>query len=205
MTISLQFVGRTTKNHIQFQDSWCCYRQISKMLTVCYKILISWSRLVRSSQDRCLWIMVLVRCDIWLYCAVLLSDIFGCGLAEKDHQNNYSNIIKKRKKMDKGLMTSKLRSVISLVDKLRDINLESYIKLPKIVAVGSQSSGKSSLVEQIVGMDFLPRGSVLFVTDVGSCNAQTTLNKDGLSERPSRALRYICRAPQREVQRFFKS
>ena len=62
--------------------------------------------------------------------------------------------------MEKGLITSKMRSVISLVDKLRDIKLESYIKLPKIVAVGSQSSGKSSLVEQIVGIDFLPRGSV---------------------------------------------
>lgn len=62
--------------------------------------------------------------------------------------------------MDQGLISTKLRSVITLVDKLRDIKLESYIKLPKIVAVGSQSSGKSSLVEQIVGLDFLPRGSV---------------------------------------------
>jgi predicted ABC-type transport system involved in lysophospholipase L1 biosynthesis ATPase subunit len=62
--------------------------------------------------------------------------------------------------MDQSLISSKLRSVITLVDKLRDIHLESYIKLPKIVAVGSQSSGKSSLVEQIVGLDFLPRGSV---------------------------------------------
>jgi hypothetical protein len=32
--------------------------------------------------------------------------------------------------------------------------------LPKIVAVGGQSSGKSSLIEQIVGLDILPRGSV---------------------------------------------
>ena len=60
------------------------------------------------------------------------------------------------------MMNNKLRSVITLVDRLRDINLESYIKLPKIVAVGGQSSGKSSLVEQVVGLDFLPRGSVLF-------------------------------------------
>lgn len=65
-----------------------------------------------------------------------------------------------KSELEKGLIASKLRSIISLVDKLRDIQLESYIKLPKIVAVGSQSSGKSSLVEQIVGLDFLPRGSV---------------------------------------------
>jgi ribosome biogenesis GTPase A len=61
--------------------------------------------------------------------------------------------------MENGI-SNNLRSVISLVDKLRDINLESYIQLPKIVVVGSQSSGKSSLIEQIVGIDFLPRGSV---------------------------------------------
>ena len=39
-----------------------------------------------------------------------------------------------------------LRSVVSLIDRLRDIQLEQYIKLPKIVVVGSQSSGKSSLI-----------------------------------------------------------
>lgn len=63
--------------------------------------------------------------------------------------------------MENGI-SNNLRSVISLVDKLRDINLESYIQLPKIVVVGSQSSGKSSLIEQIVGIDFLPRGSVFY-------------------------------------------
>ena len=52
--------------------------------------------------------------------------------------------------------------MVSLIDRLRDIQLEQYIKLPKIVVVGSQSSGKSSLIEQIVGLDFLPRGTVAF-------------------------------------------
>lgn len=74
------------------------------------------------------------------------------------------------------MINNKLRSVITLVDRLRDINLESYIKLPKIVAVGSQSSGKSSLVEQIVGLDFLPRGSVILYFNSGSCNQTSTLN-----------------------------
>ncbi len=62
--------------------------------------------------------------------------------------------------MENGI-SGQLRSVISLVDRLRDINLEDIIKLPKIVVVGGQSSGKSSLIEQIVGLDFLPRGSVI--------------------------------------------
>eukprot|EP00742_Colponemidia_sp_Colp-10_P002968 GILJ01003167.1.p1 GENE.GILJ01003167.1~~GILJ01003167.1.p1 ORF type:complete len:757 (-),score=123.34 GILJ01003167.1:152-2422(-) len=51
-----------------------------------------------------------------------------------------------------------LRSLISLVDELRDVGLQQYIKLPRIAVVGSQSSGKSSVLESIVGYDFLPRG-----------------------------------------------
>jgi len=31
--------------------------------------------------------------------------------------------------------------------------------MPQIVVVGSQSTGKSSVLESIVGRDFLPRGS----------------------------------------------
>lgn len=53
-----------------------------------------------------------------------------------------------------------LRKVIGLVDQLRDIGLNDYIKLPRIVVLGIQSAGKSSLLEHIVGIDFLPRGSV---------------------------------------------
>lgn len=52
-----------------------------------------------------------------------------------------------------------LRKVISLVDLLRDIGLDKQLSLPKVVVLGNQSSGKSSLLEQIVGLDFLPRGS----------------------------------------------
>ena len=36
---------------------------------------------------------------------------------------------------------------------------DASIRLPAVVAVGSQSSGKSSVLESIVGRDFLPRGS----------------------------------------------
>ncbi|KAF7512777.1 vacuolar protein sorting-associated protein 1 [Endocarpon pusillum] len=54
-------------------------------------------------------------------------------------------------------------SLIALVNKLQDVfttvGVQNPIDLPQIVVVGSQSSGKSSVLENIVGRDFLPRGS----------------------------------------------
>lgn len=51
--------------------------------------------------------------------------------------------------------------LIPIVNKLQDVfntvGTES-IQLPQIVVIGSQSSGKSSVLENIVGRDFLPRG-----------------------------------------------
>jgi predicted ABC-type transport system involved in lysophospholipase L1 biosynthesis ATPase subunit len=62
--------------------------------------------------------------------------------------------------MEGSILVHELRKVISLVDLLRDIGLDKQLSLPKVVVLGNQSSGKSSLLEQIVGLDFLPRGSV---------------------------------------------
>ena len=65
--------------------------------------------------------------------------------------------------MEGSFLVHDLRKVISLVDLLRDIGLGTQLSLPKVVVLGNQSSGKSSLLEQIVGLDFLPRGSVQFM------------------------------------------
>jgi hypothetical protein len=55
------------------------------------------------------------------------------------------------------------QAVIPLVNKLQDIFSQlgsaSTIDLPQVAVVGSQSSGKSSVLEALVGRDFLPRGS----------------------------------------------
>ena len=53
-----------------------------------------------------------------------------------------------------------LRKLINVVDELRDVGLQQFINLPRIAVLGTQSSGKSSLLEMIVGIDFLPRGEV---------------------------------------------
>lgn len=57
-----------------------------------------------------------------------------------------------------------MESLIPVINKLQDVfsaigTREAEIQLPQIVVVGSQSAGKSSVIEGIVGRDFLPRGT----------------------------------------------
>ena len=55
-------------------------------------------------------------------------------------------------------MYKQLRKFINVIDELRDVGLQQHIKLPRICMLGGQSAGKSSVLESIVGLDFLPRG-----------------------------------------------
>ncbi|KAH3686458.1 hypothetical protein WICPIJ_002564 [Wickerhamomyces pijperi] len=55
-----------------------------------------------------------------------------------------------------------LEDLIPTVNKLQDVTYEAGIDsldLPILSIIGSQSSGKSSILETIVGKDFLPRGT----------------------------------------------
>ena len=56
-----------------------------------------------------------------------------------------------------------MEKLIPVVNKLQEILVRSkstvQVNLPTVVVVGGQSSGKSSVLENIVGKDFLPRGS----------------------------------------------
>ncbi|KAI9798858.1 MAG: Dynamin- GTPase protein [Piccolia ochrophora] len=60
-------------------------------------------------------------------------------------------------------MASLGEELLGTVNKLQDLVFNTIgndsLDLPQIVVVGSQSSGKSSVLENIVGRDFLPRGS----------------------------------------------
>ncbi|BGP37737.1 vacuolar protein sorting-associated protein 1 [Rhodotorula kratochvilovae] len=56
------------------------------------------------------------------------------------------------------------KHLISTINKLQDAFAQSGlssapIDLPQIAVIGSQSSGKSSVLENVVGRDFLPRGT----------------------------------------------
>ena len=68
-------------------------------------------------------------------------------------------------KEEGGLMYQQLRKFINVIDELRDVGLQQFIKLPRICVLGTQSAGKSSVLESIVGLDFLPRGDVSINTN----------------------------------------
>ncbi len=55
-----------------------------------------------------------------------------------------------------------METLIPVINKLQDVFGaigQQTLDLPQITVVGSQSAGKSSVLENIVGRDFLPRSS----------------------------------------------
>ncbi|KAF0992236.1 hypothetical protein HZS_2939 [Henneguya salminicola] len=56
-----------------------------------------------------------------------------------------------------------MENLVTLIDFIREnlhrTNIHIEIDLPQIVVVGEQSSGKSSVLESIVGREFLPKGN----------------------------------------------
>nr|XP_035936451.1 dynamin-3-like [Halichoerus grypus] len=56
-----------------------------------------------------------------------------------------------------------MEELIPLVNRLQDafsaLGQTCLLELPQIAVVGGQSAGKSSVLENFVGRDFLPRGS----------------------------------------------
>lgn len=50
-----------------------------------------------------------------------------------------------------------IRKMLEIREILKAADLDSKYQLPRIVVIGSQSSGKSSVLERIVGHEFLPK------------------------------------------------
>ncbi|CAB11498.2 dynamin family protein Vps1 [Schizosaccharomyces pombe] len=91
-------------------------------------------------------------------------------------------------------------SLIKVVNQLQEafstVGVQNLIDLPQITVVRSQSSGKSSVLENIVGRDFLPRGTgivtrrplVLQLINRPSAsgkNEETTTDSDGKDQNNS--------------------
>lgn len=78
---------------------------------------------------------------------------FGLTAEEEDDTRSMMAAAKDDQMM---LLTKKMIEIRSL---LQTIGQSDALTLPSIVVIGSQSSGKSSVLEAIVGHEFLPKGS----------------------------------------------
>jgi dynamin 1-like protein len=80
-----------------------------------------------------------------------------------EEESKYAHLSKKLKIEEEkgGYLYVQLRKFINVIDELRDVGLQEHISLPRIAVLGQQSSGKSSVLENIVGIDMLPRGAGL--------------------------------------------
>lgn len=70
------------------------------------------------------------------------------GNDDNDEDNTQDEMLNLTKQM------IEIRSILSKID-----STSAHLTLPSIVVIGSQSSGKSSVLESIVGKEFLPKGS----------------------------------------------
>ena len=52
----------------------------------------------------------------------------------------------------------KLNEFINLVEKIEQVGIKEYISLPIIYSIGRNDSGKTSVIENLLNLDFLPKG-----------------------------------------------
>ncbi|CAI7818591.1 unnamed protein product [Closterium sp. NIES-54] len=100
------------------------------------------------------------------YGFVSFGEVMDCAAALKEMNGKYvgNRPIKLRKsswqeRIDTEALKSRNRSSRPKEKRQKKNFLHRAIDLPQVAVVGSQSSGKSSVLESLVGKDFLPRGS----------------------------------------------
>lgn len=76
----------------------------------------------------------------------------------EDDSDDEEEDIKQREQLE-DQMLNLTRQMIEIRNILLNISGSADLRLPSIVVIGSQSSGKSSVLESIVGQEFLPKGS----------------------------------------------
>ncbi|ODH34864.1 hypothetical protein ACO22_03021 [Paracoccidioides brasiliensis] len=78
--------------------------------------------------------------------------------AALDHDSDDSLATERKNAIDDQMMIL-TRKMIEIRNMLQRVGQSNALTLPSIVVIGSQSSGKSSVLEAIVGHEFLPKGS----------------------------------------------
>ena len=71
--------------------------------------------------------------------------------------------------------------MIALGDALQGVLKDSSVKIPRIITLGTQSSGKSSVLNSLIGMDILPTGKQMVTRTPLHLEVVHSHNKDGES------------------------
>uniref|UniRef100_H2Z988 Dynamin-1-like protein n=1 Tax=Ciona savignyi TaxID=51511 RepID=H2Z988_CIOSA len=103
----------------------------------------------------------------------------------------------------------KMEALIPVVNKLQDIfNIvgSDSLQLPQIVVVGVQSSGKSSVLENLVGRDFLPRGTGIVTRysdepEQNNGNVQEWVKFQHTKDKIFRSFKQVKKEIQKETER----
>ncbi|KJZ75519.1 hypothetical protein HIM_04982 [Hirsutella minnesotensis 3608] len=89
-------------------------------------------------------------------------------------------------------MMTLTKKMIEIRNILQQVGQSSSLTLPSIVVIGSQSSGKSSVLEAIVGHEFLPKGSNMVTRRPIELTLVNTLgSREEYGEFPDLGLRHI--------------
>lgn len=80
-------------------------------------------------------------------------------IEEDDDEDENEEEENKQRELLEDQMLNLTKQMIEIRNILLNVNGATDLNLPSIVVIGSQSSGKSSVLESIVGQEFLPKGS----------------------------------------------
>ena len=78
-------------------------------------------------------------------------------LDEKEF-SNFFNEKREEKVAQQNEFYKKIEKVNSFIKILEKMNLTQYINIPRICSIGGQSTGKTSILTNIIGLDILPKG-----------------------------------------------
>ncbi|KAF4964101.1 hypothetical protein FSARC_7931 [Fusarium sarcochroum] len=111
---------------------------------------------------------------------------YGYEKSDEEDPRNVEEVARDDQMM---VLTKKMIEIRSI---LQRVGQSSTLTLPSIVVIGSQSSGKSSVLEAIVGHEFLPKGSNMVTRrPIELTLVNTPSSREEYGEFPDLGLRHI--------------